>query len=164
MPRAEDQNNLDYVERVCAEFREIMSNNHRDTLENMNKANKGEHFVLHFLQEREGAVLPSELSAALGASTARISAVLGALEKKGQIHRDIDKTNRRNILVTITEAGRARAREEHQEMHRRMTRVFADMGEADAVEFVRLSRRFSALMQKHMPKGPHHCGGRHSPL
>lgn len=151
MPVKKDENNLSYAEKAMISFHEIMSNNQKNMLEDMNRVNKGELFVLHFLALRDTAVLPSELSAALQASTARISALLGALEKKGQIQRDIDKSNRRNILVTITEAGRIRAETEMKEMQRRITRIFMDMGEEDTAEFIRLIKRFSELAQKHMP-------------
>ena len=151
MPVKKDENNLDYAEKAVISFHEIMSNNRKDMLEDMNRVNKGELFVLHFLAMRDTAALPSELSVALQASTARISALLGALEKKGQIQRDIDKSNRRNILVTITEAGRVRAESEMKEMHRSMAKIFTDMGEADTAEFIRLLKRVSELAQKHIP-------------
>lgn len=145
-----NQNGLTYMDEAFTAFNEIMSNNQKDMLENINRANKGELFVLQFLAIRNTEVLPSELSIALQASTARISALLGALEKKGQIERDIDKNNRRNILVTITEEGRNRVETEMNEMKNKMTRVFSDMGETDTVEFIRLMRRFFELMKKHM--------------
>lgn len=149
-----DRNGLGYIKEAVASFHAIMSNSHKDMIENINRANKGELFVLQFLSMRDTAVLPSELSAALQASTARISALLGALEKKGQIERDIDKSNRRNVLVTITQAGRRRAQSEMEEMGRGMSQVFAEMGEADTREFIRLMRIFFELGQKHMPCGP----------
>ena len=148
-----DENHLDYVKKAVIAFNEIMSNSQKNMFENINRANKGELFVLHFLSMRNTEILPSELSAALQASPARISALLGALEKKGQIERDIDKSNRRNILVMITEAGRIRAATELQEMQRCMAQIFADMGETNTSEFIRLSKQFSELAQKHMPFG-----------
>lgn len=151
MSSKEDENNLSYADKAVISFHEIMSNNQKNMLEDINRVNKGELFVLHFLAMRNTAALPSELSVALQASTARISALLGALEKKGQIQRDIDKSNRRNILVTITEAGRVRAETEMKEIQRRMARVFTDMGEEDTEAFLRLVEKFSALAQKYMP-------------
>ena len=147
----EFDNNLRYEESAYIMMNQIMSNTHKNMIDNINRANKGELFILHFLTICEAPVFPSELSAALQASTARISALLGNLEKKGQIEREIDKNNRRNILVTITEAGRERADAEMQEMKNSMTRVFIEMGEADTAEFIRLTKQFFALSEKHMP-------------
>lgn len=151
---------MDYAEKASIELNDIMSNSKRNMLENINRANKGELFVLHFLAMRDAAVLPSEISAALNASTARISALLGALEKKGQIERDIDRNNRRNILVTITEAGRKRAETEMEEIQRRAILVFTEMGEADTIEFIRLTKHFFELSEKYMPCQQDYAGFR----
>jgi DNA-binding MarR family transcriptional regulator len=151
MSGKESESNLSYAERAFIALSEIMSNSKKDMLENINRANKGEHFVLHFLSMSNSAVLPSELSVALGSSTARISALLRNLEKKGLLEREIDKSNRRNILVTITEAGRKHAENEKVEMQERMTRLFNEMGEADTLEFIRLMKLFSELTQKYLP-------------
>ena len=145
-----DEKEPAYINAAIAAFHELMSNSQKNMMENINRTNKGELFVLHFLSMRHTAVLPSDLSAALQSSTARISALPGALEKKGQIVRDIDKSNRRNILVTITEAGRERAHTEMNEVHQTMNRVFAEMGETDTAEFIRLMRKFFGLGEKYM--------------
>lgn len=152
MVSGNEENSLSYAEKAFVTLNEIMSKKQNDMLENINRPNKGELFVLHFLSMRKTAVIPSELSAALNASTARISALLGNLEKKGQIVRDIDKSNRRNILVTITEEGRKRAETEMKEIKSLMTRVFIDMGEEDTAEFIRLTSQFFELMQKYLPR------------
>ncbi len=144
-----------YVKEAIISFHEIMLNNRRNTMESFNRTNKGELFVLRFLLRRNNKeVLPSELGAALRSSNARISALLGVLEKKGQIRREIDQNNRRNILVTITKAGRERIKEELAEMQGFMARIFTDMGEAETREFIRLARRFSELARKHLPDLP----------
>ena len=152
MKNNEDTSNMGYAERAFHEFNEIMANRHRHSTESINRPNQGELFVLKFLMKKDTEVLPSELSHALQSSTARISALLGALEKKGQIVRNIDESNRRNILVTITDVGRKRAKEEMQEMKKVMVQVFTDMGEEDAVAFIKLNRKFFDLMQKNIPK------------
>ena len=145
------KDNLNYAEKAIIALNELMSNGKRDMFENINRVNKGEIFVLHFLSMRNAEVIPSEISTALHASTARISALLGNLEKKGHIERDIDSSNRRNILVTITEAGRERVETEMKEMQKVMKRVFTEMGEKDTEEFIRLTKWFFELSQKYLP-------------
>ena len=139
-----------YIEKAIMNFSEIMSSNRVNIMEAFNRANKGELFVLHFLSLRGNETFPSELSAALRSSTSRISSLLGALEKKGQIKRDVDKSNRRNVLVTITEAGRKRVDTELTKMKESITRIFAEMGEAETVEFTALFKKFFFISQKHM--------------
>ena len=147
-----ENSNADYAKKAAIALSEIMSNNKKDAFENINRANKGELFVLHYLSLQNAAVIPSELSAALNASTARISALLRNLEKKEQIERDIDKNNRRNILVTITDAGREHAKTEMGKLQKSMELIFIEMGEKDALEFVRLTKCFFELSDKYTPK------------
>jgi len=136
------------IEEVVAEMEEMLSLRHGNAIDEMGRSGKGELFILKFLCNKETAVLPSEISEAMHSSTARISAALNSLEKKGQIQREIDKTNRRNILVTITEEGRERSRISVCRMRDHMIGILTEMGEQDAVEFVRLAKRFFSIAHK----------------
>ena len=120
-------------------------------MDEFNRSARGEVFILRYLLEKKEPVSPSELSEALDSSTARISAALRTLEKKGQVHREIDTRNRRFILVTITEEGRERIRENMQRMQNHLVQVLTEMGEEDANEFVRLSKRFFEIAQRTRP-------------
>jgi len=139
-----------YIENAITSFSKIMANKEKGMFDAYNRANKGELFVLHFLAKSDSAALPSELSMALNSSTGRISALLGALEKKEQIEREIDRSNRRNILVTITEAGRDRVEAEMKKIRNIMMQVFVEMGETDTEEFIRLLTRFYAISHKYI--------------
>jgi DNA-binding MarR family transcriptional regulator len=120
-------------------------------LEVLSRAYKGEGFVLKYLTSRTSAALPTELSEALHSSTARISSILGTLEKKGLIVREIDRDNRRNILVTLTDKGREQAALREQKLRNQMAQVLAELGEADTRELVRLIGRVSEILQKTNP-------------
>jgi DNA-binding MarR family transcriptional regulator len=148
----EKKNYAQYVKEAVIAFEKIMSSNHKDAMDSFNRTNKGELFVLHFLlMKSPEEVMPSELSAALQSSPARISTLLGVLEKKGEIKRQIDVNSRRNILVSITEAGRERIKLELQKMQGFIARIFTDMGESDTREFVRLLKIFSDFSRKYLP-------------
>ena len=136
-----------YVKEEIIAFNRIMSNRKNDMLEKLNRTHKGEFFVLRFLSKHDKTVLLSELSMALNSSTARISALLGSLEKKGNIERDIDKTNRRNILVTITESGRERVDAEVKQREENLAMVFIKMGKKDTEDFLRLAEKFFILIE-----------------
>ena len=142
MEQEKEKDKLNYIEEAVNSFNEIMATKKKDITESFNRANKGELFVLKFLAVSKKSVLPSEISAALNVSTARISALLSNLEKKGQIEREIDKNNRRNILVTVTQTGRRHVKSEMKIIQENMALIFAEMGEEDTMEFVRLLKRF----------------------
>ena len=132
---------MNKIEEAVASLGEIMSSSRVNMIEQMSRSGKGELFILKYLYDKDANgtdVIPSEISNVMQVSTTRISAALGALEKKGQIHREIDTSNRRNILVTITEEGRKRTVSEMQKIQEQMVKVLAKMGEHEAVEFIRL--------------------------
>jgi len=138
---------MNRIEEIVAELEKARSNRGR-AAEQMNLSGRGELFILKYLSNKETPALPSEIGEAMQSSNARISAALGSLEKKGQIHREIDTTNRRNILVTITEDGRERIRSSMNQMRERLIKIFTEMGEQDALEYVRLSKRFAEIAAK----------------
>lgn len=138
---------MEKIEEIVTALEEMLSGR-RNPMEQIGRSGKGELFVLKFLYDKNSAVIPSEIGEAMHSSNARISAALGSLEKKGQIHREIDTSNRRNILVTITDKGRERILSNMSKMREGMVSVFIEMGEDDAVEFARLIKRFHELASR----------------
>jgi len=108
----------------------------------------GEMFILNYLVFRETDVLPGELSAAMNTSTARVAMALKSLEAKGLIHRRVDPEDRRKILVSITDIGRELIRSERQEMHDKMVDILRELGEADALEYLRIVERITEISKK----------------
>lgn len=105
----------------------------------------GEMFILNFLVHRQGDALPSELSAAMNTSTARIAMALKSLEAKGLIKRRIDKEDRRKVIVSITDEGNELVRSERQEMHDNMVKILSELGEADTREYMRIIDRITEI-------------------
>jgi len=141
------------IEQAVDEMYELASGRQRNVMDDLSRSRRGELFVLKYIAQKNAEVTPSEISDAMQTSTARVSAALNALEKKGQIHREIDRTNRRNILVTITDAGRERIDAVARQMRQQMVDALVEMGEQDAIEFVRLSKRFMEISQRVFRKG-----------
>ena len=136
---------MNKIEEAALAFEQAMLGGRKNMMDQMGRSGKGELFILKFLSDKKTAVIPSELSDAMHTSTARISAALNSLEKKGQIHREIDPHNRRNILVTITPAGRERSHNDMLQMRKLMVGILTEMGEDDALEFIRLLTRFGQI-------------------
>lgn len=120
-------------------------------MDEINLFSKGELFILKYLFTKNAPVLPSELGEALNSTISRISAALGVLEKKGQIHREIDVNNRRKILVTLTDAGRERILSTINQIRDRLTKVVTEMGVDEVREYVRLSTKFFEITERTMP-------------
>lgn len=108
----------------------------------------GEMFILNYLVNRAEDVLPGELSAAMNTSTARVAMALKSLEAKGLIRRRVDEEDRRKILVSITDLGRELVLSERQEMHDKMVEILRELGEADALEYLRIVGRITEISKK----------------
>ena len=109
---------------------------------------QGEAFVLHFIRERSGKVIPSDISNALGVSSARIAAALNSLEEKGFITRTIDSEDRRRIIVEITPKGSEYAYEQQKKVKERMKGLLILLGEEDSKELVRITGRLVEILSK----------------
>ncbi len=62
--------------------------------------------ILSIQTEKNNPVYPSELSGRLNLSRSYITAVLNSLEKKYFINRTVDTSDRRRILICITDQGK----------------------------------------------------------
>ena len=111
----------------------------------MVKGAKGEPFAVQELY-RKGPLTPSQLASSMKTTTGRVSTLLSALEKKGQITRESDPDDRRVVHVNLTKAGRERAE--------RICWIFSQMGERRAREFVELTEEFTTYMSLCMPGKP----------
>jgi DNA-binding MarR family transcriptional regulator len=81
----------------------------------------------------------------LAVSKAAISQMLGSLEKRGYILREIDRDNRRKIIITLTQKGKAAVDESEKALDVLMTHIITRFGEADTRHFIDLLRRFAEL-------------------
>ena len=106
----------------------------------------GEAFVLHYIANHDGDVLPGEIGGEMGVSSARIAVTLNGLESKGLITRHIDLSDRRKILVGITPEGKALAEKQQQAVLEGASKMLALLGEQDAKNYVRIVGRLSEIM------------------
>jgi DNA-binding MarR family transcriptional regulator len=139
-----DYNRLagEHINQVATHFRKGL------IFDRYNKFAKGELFILNYLTQCGETALPSEISEKSGSSTARIANALGVLEQKGLITRDMDKKDRRKIIVSITEKGKELIQNERDRLVNSELRIFRAMGEKDAAEFVRLQKRYLDLTER----------------
>ncbi len=108
----------------------------------------GEMFIMHYILQKNDDVLPSEIAAAMGVSTARVAMALKSMEKKGVIERRPDQTDRRKVRVSITEYGKSLIRERHKNLVRKMEQILMELGEADAQEYIRIVTRMIEISKK----------------
>lgn len=108
-------------------------------------ANVGETPVLQYLSSADGDVIPSKIAKKLGLSRARMSHILDALETKGYVMRRTDPSDRRRVLVSITESGRDYAAKKNAESVALLSNQLSSLGEHDAQELVRILNKAYSL-------------------
>jgi DNA-binding MarR family transcriptional regulator len=134
---------LDYTD-LAHEFMGIMYQlRKRSAQKQISDSMHGETFVLHYISQHEGNVIPSEISNEVGISTARVAATLNGLESKGLITRKIDVSDRRRILVEMTPAGKEQVEKHFQMIMNTTTNMLRYLGEDDAKEYIRIMRKLS---------------------
>lgn len=109
---------------------------------------KGEVPVLRYLYENGAPAMPSAISQARQLSSARIANILAGLEKKGLVCRTTDENDRRKVLVTLTDKGRALAEERHREALEDTEWLLRQMGEEDAKELIRLEWKMTEIIRR----------------
>ena len=139
---------MTFAEEAEQEFMRLMIQNHNSTFSRLEKSNQGESKVIKFLDRVNQPTSPKQLADALHLSSARIAVVLGNLEKKGQVVREIDQEDRRRIHVTLTQSGKKVAKTQKKQMRDKVIQVFEQMGEQDTKQFIGLVEKFVDCSQK----------------
>jgi len=137
---------MDY-EKLADELLCKMQSLHRaGPQRNIDESLRGEAMILHFISRRGCGVLPGEIGQEMGVSSARVAAALNSLEVKGLITRQIDKSDRRRILVSITPEGSALEARQFLEIVGEVARMLELLGERDAKEHVRIMGRLAEIL------------------
>lgn len=102
---------------------------------------RGEMAVLRLLDNEKRRLTAGEISKLLNMTTPRIAAVLKGLEKKGMIERGGDESDRRRVLVTLTEKGNAFCQARKDAVVTRLAMIFEAIGPEDTRAFIRVIRR-----------------------
>ncbi|MBV7275839.1 transcriptional regulator [Clostridium sp. PL3] len=134
---------MDY-ESLASEYMEVMYRMRgRNAQKHVSDSVNGENFVLSYISEHEGNVIPSDISNAMGTTSARIAAALNSLEGKGLILRRIDLEDRRRILIDLTDAGREQVHKQNQMRMSFITNMLKYLGEDDAKEYIRIMKKLA---------------------
>lgn len=136
---------MDYKFLVKELFVNLKTVGHKLSHSQLTQPLRGEKFVLHYLTHHaNGDVTPSDISCAMNTSTARTAAALNSLEDKGLITRAINKNDRRQIIVQITEKGARYAKEIEMNFFKKAVQIFDAIGEDDAKELVRIIAKIAS--------------------
>lgn len=98
----------------------------------------GQGYVLYHLCHRGEPAQPGELCAELGITTPRMTSILTALERQGLLQRSVSPADRRRVIVTLTDKGRALVQEHDAQQLTRVRSLLHALGEEDAKACTRI--------------------------
>lgn len=108
----------------------------------------GEMKVLSYIYHNGNGAAPGEIAEALDMTPARITSILRGLENKKYIYREINKADRRRILVYITEEGSQNIISGTEELQTRLTEIISQMGISKTENLISALLDLSAVMNK----------------
>jgi DNA-binding MarR family transcriptional regulator len=111
------------------------------SLDDLNRHSKGETRLLANLFFNGGGMQAKDLAKLAGVSTARVTALMKLVEKKGYIKKEPIEGDRRKVKVILTGEGEEECRRRYQYMQDQVTEYFAYLGEEDSEHFLQIIRR-----------------------
>lgn len=111
---------------------------------------KGEANVLLFLYSFEQEILAGQIAKNLELSPSRVTNILNSLDKKRLIKKRIDSSDKRRVYISLTEYGKQYIKQKHQDVVSRYENIFRQLGIQDAQNYIRIMKKFSALIEKDM--------------
>lgn len=123
-----------------------------DTSENKSDVNMTELLLMYGIADNtldsKYNVGMTEIREYLSVSKAAVSQMLSSLEKKGYINRDIDKNNRRSLIVTLTSAGQKVLSNEYNVFNKRLDRIIDELGREDVEQMIAIVGRMTEIMKR----------------
>ena len=134
---------MDYNKAAEVFLTTVIKRGKAEMMHRFNTYSQGEHLVLGYLYKEAGKqIVPSKIAKFTHTSTARIATILNNLESKNS------RTDRRKILVAITDKGRHVAEEIRVEACSNLARVFEEMGEERTESFIENFKLFLEIGMK----------------
>lgn len=111
----------------------------------MSRIARGEVLALNYLAAHGNRAYPKDMSRALMLTTARIAAMLKALEGQGMVTRNPDPADSRQVIVSLTEKGVTLVEERRAGMIHSVSKMLEALGEEDAKAYVRIQAKLIEL-------------------
>ena len=117
----------------------------REPIKKMQKISQGEMAMLGFLTYEKSETNPKELSKRFNLSTARVANTLNSLERKEYIKRVHDSSDRRKVMVYITEKGKEVFTETEKEALNEFSKLVSYLGENDSLCLLEIIDKIQAF-------------------
>ena len=131
---------MDYRNRAEYFLHYMMQLNRTAMVRDLTSLASGEQAVLYYLAFQHDGASAGELTSAFDIRSSRTAAILNALEKKGHARRCQNPSDRRQVLVYLTDEGKDEVKSRYQDAVGRMAEFLELLGPEDSEEFIRIVR------------------------
>ncbi|MDR1956632.1 MAG: winged helix DNA-binding protein [Treponema sp.] len=108
-------------------------------------------YLLYHIREHPGDLSGEKICRNLCVTKAAVSQMLGSLERKGYLTREVDKDNRRRIILSLTGKGAAFIEKTNAKTEERLAEIISRFGQDKARELITLINRFSDIAEHAAP-------------
>lgn len=115
-------------------------------VEKIDVRSRGIWIILHYISKTSDEVCAGDISKAFNVSTARTTAALKTLVKKGYVETSVSTVDRRKVVVKITDKGRTVINKCENEQIEFMKCIIDKIGEDDLQEFLRIFAKINSLI------------------
>jgi DNA-binding MarR family transcriptional regulator len=102
-------------------------------------------WLLYHIREHPDDLSGEKIRRELCITKAAVSQMLGSLEKKGYLIREVSRDNRRRIILSLTGKGVAFIEKTSAETEERLAGIISRFGKAKTREFITLVNRFADI-------------------
>ncbi len=139
---------MDYIDLATQFLENLFKLKRHGHQKKFNECMQGEAMAILYILRRKNIVMPSDISNDMKISSARVAAMLNSLESKGYITRQMDKSDRRKILVDLTQEGKELAEKHSKAIAVHTAHMLETLGEHDALELVRIVKKLANINSK----------------
>jgi DNA-binding MarR family transcriptional regulator len=104
--------------------------------------------LLYYIKEHGGDLSGEKIGNELSVTKPAISQMLSSLEKKGFLTREINKENRRRIVLALTGKGTAFIERTQRKTEKQLAGIIRRFGENETRELITLINRFLSIMEE----------------
>lgn len=108
---------------------------------------RGLWIILHYISLKAEGVCAGDISKEFNLSTARIAVVLKTLAKKELIETSTSETDRRKVVIKITDKGKQRLKKGEDDLVEFMKILLNKIGEDDIKEFIRIFSKINSVLE-----------------
>ena len=136
---------------------ELCNNEKLSYRRNLGDFSHGEMSILAHLCYCENGACAGAIGESLTMTVPRVSAAISTLQEKGLVTKERDPEDKRKIHIYISREGRLLVDEKKRELEDAVSLLLSHLGEEDAEEYVRITKRINRIAAQVMPAERSHA-------